>query len=170
MIYCTCRFATRRLRFSCLSIAHAAALQLCSVLGVVPLLAWILILTVLSLVRAAAPSPRVLTETLTWNRNLLYLQIRYEAAPPFFLLVDRPCCGVTALGCSSACLDFDLDRPFSGPDSAGMVIICGCSFSEIETSLVVLSVAGLVVVVVVAEAVVVDLVLVVEPVELPPLV
>ena len=52
-----------------------------------------------------------------------------------------------------------------------MVIICGCSFSEIETSLVVLYVAGLVVVVVAvpAEAVVVDLVLVVEAVP-PPLV
>jgi hypothetical protein len=62
-----------------------------------------------------------------------------------------------------------------------MVIICGCSFSEIKTSLVVLSVAGLVmmlllvvlVVLVVlevpAEAAVVDLVLVVEAVH-PPLV
>ena len=55
-----------------------------------------------------------------------------------------------------------------------MVIICGCSFSEIETSLVVLSVAGLVMVLVVvlevpAEAVVIDLVLVVEAVH-PPLV
>ncbi len=55
-----------------------------------------------------------------------------------------------------------------------MVIICGCSFSEIETSLVVLSVAGLVIVLVVvlevpAEAAVVDLVLVVEAVH-PPLV
>ena len=55
-----------------------------------------------------------------------------------------------------------------------MVIICGCSFSEIETSLVVLSVAGLAMVLVVvpevpAEAVVVDLVLVVEAVH-PPLV
>jgi hypothetical protein len=53
-----------------------------------------------------------------------------------------------------------------------MVIICGCSFSEIETSLVVLSVAGLVMVLVVvpevpAEAVVVDLVLVVEAVHPP---
>ena len=55
-----------------------------------------------------------------------------------------------------------------------MVIICGCSFSEIETSLVVLSVAGLVMVLVVlvvlevpAEAVVVDLVLVVEAVPPP---
>jgi len=56
-----------------------------------------------------------------------------------------------------------------------MVIICGCSFSEIETSLVVLSVAGLVMVLLLvvpevpAEAVVVDLVLVVEAVH-PPLV
>jgi hypothetical protein len=61
-----------------------------------------------------------------------------------------------------------------------MVIICGCSFSEIETSLVVLSVAGLVMMLLVvpevlvvlevpAEAVVVDLVLVVEAVH-PPLV
>ena len=54
-----------------------------------------------------------------------------------------------------------------------MVIICGCSFSEIETSLIVRSVAGLVVVLVVvavpAEAVVVDLVLFVEAVH-PPLV
>jgi len=57
-----------------------------------------------------------------------------------------------------------------------MVIICGCSFSEIETSLVVLSVAGLVMVLVVlvvpevpAEAAVVDLVLVAEAVH-PPLV
>ena len=60
-----------------------------------------------------------------------------------------------------------------------MVIICGCSFSEIETSLVVLSVAGLVMVLVVvvvlvvlevpAEVAVVDLVLVVEAVEHPPL-
>ena len=53
-----------------------------------------------------------------------------------------------------------------------MVIICGC-FSDIETSLIVLSVAGLMVVLVVvavpAEAVVVDLVLVVEAVP-PPLV
>ena len=57
-----------------------------------------------------------------------------------------------------------------------MVIVCGCSFfSEIETSLVVLSVAGLVMVLLLvvpevpAEAVVVDLVLVVEAVH-PPLV
>ena len=60
-----------------------------------------------------------------------------------------------------------------------MVIICGCSFSEIETSLVVLYVAGLVMVLVVlvvlvvpevpVEAAVVDLVLVVEAVH-PPLV
>ena len=56
-----------------------------------------------------------------------------------------------------------------------MVIIGGCSFSEIETSLVVLSVAGLVMVLLLvvpevpAEAVVVDLVLVVEAVH-PPLV
>ncbi len=58
-----------------------------------------------------------------------------------------------------------------------MVIICSCSVSEIETSLVVLSVAGLVMVLVVvvavpapvpAEAVVVGLVLVVEAVP-PPL-